>query len=271
MKGCRYLVASALALAALSACSDQDTQRLTLTGSSTVAPLVNEIARRYEATHPQVRIDVQTGGSTRGVRDARAGLADIGMASRALRADESDLVGTPIARDGITIIVHADNPVQGLEREEIRAIYGGEIDDWSAVGGKAGPITVIHKADGRSTQELFLQHFGLGSADVKADIIIGDNKQGLRTLVSDPSAIGYVSIGAAEFAHERGEAVRLLALEGVPASTDNVRTGRFPLARPLTLVTNAPPEGLAADFIDYARSAQVHDLVRKLYFVPLDG
>ena len=49
------------------------------------------------------------------------------------------------------------------------------------------------------------------------------------------------------------------------------RLGPRPLARPLTLVTNAPPEGLAADFIDYARSAQVHDLVRKLYFVPLDG
>lgn len=271
MKGFQYLVVPALVLAALTACGGDDTQRLTLTGSSTVAPLVNEIARRYEETHPKVRIDVQTGGSTRGVRDARAGLADIGMASRALRADEADLIGIPIARDGITVIVHADNPVHGLGREQIRAIYTGEIDNWSAVGGKAGPITVIHKADGRSTQELFLQHFGLDSAEVAADIIIGDNKQGLRTLVSDPSAIGYVSIGAAEFAHERGEAVRLLPLEGVSASTDNVRSGRFPLSRPLTLVTDTPPEGLAADFIDFARSTQVHDLVRKLYFVPLDG
>lgn len=267
----RVLAVPALAIALLGGCGGDDTQRLTVTGSSTVAPLVNEIARRYEQQHPDVRIDVQTGGSTRGVRDARAGLADIGMASRALREAESDLIGTPIARDGITIIVHADNPVPALEREAVRGIYTGAITDWSAVGGKPGPITVIHKADGRSTQELFLQHFDLDSAEVDADVIIGDNKQGLRTLISDPAAIGYVSVGAAEFAHERGEAVRLLPLEGVAASTDNVRSGRFPLSRPLTLVTDTQPDGLVADFIAYARSPAVHDLVRKLYFVPLDG
>ena len=65
--------------------------KLILTGSSTVAPLANEIAKRFEQQHPGVRVDVQTGGSSRGIVDARRGTADIGMASRALAGDESDL------------------------------------------------------------------------------------------------------------------------------------------------------------------------------------
>ena len=61
-----------------------DAQKLVLTGSSTIAPLALEIGKRFEKLNPGVRVDVQSGGSTRGVNDARAGLADIGMASRTL-------------------------------------------------------------------------------------------------------------------------------------------------------------------------------------------
>ena len=71
--------------------------RLVLTGSSTIAPLMSEIGKRFEMIHPDVRIDVQMGGSSRGVADARQGLADIGMVSRSLNDDESDLHGSLIA------------------------------------------------------------------------------------------------------------------------------------------------------------------------------
>lgn len=268
--GCkRWLLALGLS-AILTACGG-DQQRLTITGSSTVAPLVNEIARRFEADNPGYRIDVQSGGSTRGVRDARRGLADIGMASRALTAEESDLIAHRIARDGIAVIVHADNPVTALSPEQIRAVYRGGIARWSELEGPDRAITVVHKADGHSTQALFLAHFGLDAGEVEADSIIGDNQQGIRSVAGDPAAIGYVSIGAAETARDRGDALRLLPLAGVEASTAAVREGRYPLSRPLNLVTDAPPEGAAADFIAYARSPAVHDLVRDLHFVPLKG
>jgi phosphate transport system substrate-binding protein len=71
--------------------SSSEPTKLVLTGSSTVAPLASELARRFEAENPGVRIDVQTGGSSRGILDARKGLADIGMVSRGLKDEESDL------------------------------------------------------------------------------------------------------------------------------------------------------------------------------------
>ena len=247
--------------------SGEQPRRLIITGSSTVAPLAAEIGRRFEAQQPGVRVDVQTGGSSRGIADARKGLAQVGMASRALEPSEADLVPATIARDGIGLIVHARNHVQTISDEQVVAIYRGELTDWSELDAEPGPITVVHKAEGRSTLELFLEHFGLRNDEVKPHVIIGDNQQGLKTVAGNPRAIGYVSVGAAEVEITQGAPLRLLPLGGVPATSANVRTGRFPLSRPLNLVTLGPPTGLAAEFIRFALSDGVRDLVEKQYFV----
>ena len=243
--------------------------RLTLTGSSTVALLVLEIAKRYEAAHPGVRIDVQTGGSSRGIADVRRGIASIGMASRSLRSDEADLQSHVIARDGICTIVHGDNLLDTLSDEQVRGIYTGSIGNWSELGGVDWPITVIHKADGRSTQELFLKHFKLDPTAVQAQVIIGDNEQGIKTVAVSAATIGYVSIGAAEFAKGDGSPIRLLPIGGVSPSTTNVANRSFPLSRDLSLVTAGEISPLAQGFIEFARSAAVHDLVKAQFFVPL--
>lgn len=244
--------------------------KLAITGSSTVAPLVAEIGKRFESQHPGVRIDVQTGGSSRGVADARSGLADIGMVSRALRPDEADLHGVAIARDGIAVILHATNPVTALSDAQVAAIYTGRITHWRELGGSDAPITVVNKAEGRSTLELFLHYFKLASPAVKAHVVIGDNEQGIKTVAGNPDAIGYVSVGAAEYSATQRVPIKLLPMNGVEASIAAVKDGSFPLSRPLTLITRTEPAGLAKAFIDYARSPAVHDLVGRLYFVPLE-
>lgn len=252
----------------LASCGDSSNQtRLTVTGSSTVAPLMAEIALQFEKTHPDVRVDVQTGGSSRGVADARRGLADIGMASRALNEDESDLTAHTIAYDGIGMIVHADNPVRALSPQQIIDIYQGRIDNWQAVGGPDAEIIVVNKAQGRSTLEIFLEHFELGAPSIKADVVIGDNEQGIKTVAGNPYALGYVSIGAAEYAVGADEPLWLLPLEGVEASTTNVRNQRYPMRRPLNLVTRGPLEGPAAALMVHAQSSSVDPLIRQLYFV----
>lgn len=243
--------------------------KLTLTGSSTVAPLVGEIAKRFEAQHPDVRIDVQTGGSSRGIADARRGTADIGMASRALKPEESDLTAHTIARDGISIILHCDNPVQSLSDEQVMAIYTGNTTNWSEVGGTRGPITVVNKADGRSTLELFLGHFKLKREDIQADIVIGDNQQGIITVSGDPNAIGYVSIGTATYEASQGTAIKLLPMAGVEPTLASVRNGTFPLSRSLNLVTHGEVSALAEAFIAFASSSEVNDLVEAQFFVPI--
>lgn len=247
----------------------QDANKITLTGSSTVAPLALEIAKRFERQNKGVRVDVQTGGSSRGISDARSGLAQIGMASRALKADENDLTPFTIAQDGVCMIIHKSNPVSVLTNEQIKGIYTGQIRNWKEVGGKDATITVANKAEGRSTLELFLNFFGLKNSDIKAQVIVGDNLQDIKTVAGNPSAIGYVSIGTAEFEAEEGTPIKLLPMEGVAPTVTNVREGKFPLSRPLNLVTKGQPQGVAKRFIEFAQSKEVHDLIKEQYFVPL--
>lgn len=244
-------------------------ERLVLTGSSTIAPLALEVAKRFEKLNPGVRVDVQSGGSSRGITDARKGLADIGMVSRALHASEADLTAHTIAMDGVALIVHKSNLVAALADTQVKAIYTGQVSDWQQVGGPGGAITVVNKAEGRSTLELFLHYFGLKPGEVRAHVVIGENQQGIKTVAGNPLAIGYVSIGTAESEASLGTPIRLLPMNGVEAATASVRNGRFPLSRPLNLVTTATPKALAREFIAFAQSPAVHDLVKDAYFVPL--
>jgi phosphate transport system substrate-binding protein len=238
--------------------------RLTLTGSSTVAPLAAEIARRFESRHPQVRVDVQTGGSSRGIRDAREGTADIGMASRGLEAAEQNgLLAHAIARDEIAVILHATNPVETLSDEQIKAIYLGEISRWSEIGGRDAPITVVNKASGRATLEVFVKHYGLDEKMIDADIVIGENEQGVKTVAGNPDAIGYVSVGSARYNAGEGVPIQILDRSGTGDEAADA------IVRPLNLVTRSEVDALAQSFIDYSQSSEVHDLVRGLYFEPL--
>ena len=243
-------------------------QKIILTGSSTIAPLAGEIARRFESINPGVRIDVQAGGSSRGIHDTRNGVANIGMVSRALKPEEGDLHAFTIALDGVSIILHANNPVTRLNQQQIIDIYTGRIKNWKVVGGRDAAITVVNKAEGRSTLELFLSYLKLKNSEIKPHVIIGDNQQGIKMVAGNPNAIGYVSIGAAEYQIDHGVAIKQLPLNEVSASAVNVRNGTFPLSRPLNLITRMPPTGLIKRFLEFAASRQVHDLVEAQYFVP---
>jgi len=144
--------------------------RLTLSGASTAAPLVNEIARRFESRHSGVRIDVQTGGSSRGVADVRRGTVGIGMVSRPLGSDESDLTAYRIAMDGVALIVHRDNRVSELTRQQIIDIYSGRIENWSAVGGASdcrglGPARRCERAARRGVAEIGMSQAAVETGD----------------------------------------------------------------------------------------------------------
>lgn len=272
----RRLGVVALAIASLSACSSSASNngglqgKIILTGSSTVAPLASELGKRFEEEYPNVRVDIQTGGSSRGLADARSGQADIGMMSRDLANDENDVTAHAVARDGVAIVIHADNPVAELTPEEVVDLYKGEITQWSAVEGNDTPVSVVNKAEGRSTLDVFLKHFELENSDIKAQVIIGDNEQGIKTITGNPDAIGYVSIGAAENSIARDEPLKLLPLEGVEPSTASVQDGSFPLSRTLNFVTSGEPKTLTQTFIDFAQSPEVHDIVEQQNFVPID-
>lgn len=247
----------------------EDHARLSITGSSTMAPLIADIAPLFEQ-RSGTRVDVQSGGSGRGINDTLNGLAEIGMSSRALTDEEVSLglVAHTIAWDGIALIVHRDNPLAALSREQVRAIYRGEVGSWQQLGGAEQTITLINKAEGRSTLTLFLEYFDLQNPEVKADLVAGENQQVILSVAGNPGAIGYVSIGAAEEAVSGGLAIKPLPLGGVAASVETVLSGRYPLCRELNLVTLGEPSGMAQQFIELVQSQPLHAVIKAHHFVP---
>lgn len=242
--------------------------RLVVTGSSTVAPLLAEVAKRFEDMNPGARIDVQTGGSARGITDVRNGLADIGMVSRALGSKEADLQGFLVAWDELAMIVHSTNSIAEIPPDKIVAIYTGATENWRDLGGPDAPISVVHKAEGRSTLEVFLKQFKIENTAVMPDVVIGENEQGIKTVEANPTAIGYVSIGAAKVAMAEGARIKLLSVTGLSADNGILPENGASMSRELNLVTAKAPEGLVKSFIDYATSPAVDDLIASHSFVP---
>lgn len=257
------------ALALFSGCSREKRETIILTGSSTVAPVVTDAAKRFEASHPGVRIEVQTGGSSRGIADALSGLATFGMISRELKADESELTAHRFAVDGVGIILHQTNPVTDFSREQLIDIYTGKVTKWKALGGPDAKITVASKAEGRATLEVFLGYTGLDSADIKADVIVGENQQAIKTVVADPNAIAYVSIGAAASEAAGGTPIRLVRCDGVEPTNENVAAGTFPVMRPLQLVSRGEIPALSRAFLNFLIAPENADLIESHLYVPL--
>lgn len=245
-------------------------ERYLLTGSSTIAPILQLVAEDLHAADATIRIDVETGGSSRGIQDARAGQCDVGMASRDLKPEESaGLEPRLIAYDGVAMIVNAANPVSALSGQQVVDIYKGVLGDWKEFGGE-GEIHVVNKAEGRATLTVFLEHFKLKNSEIQADAVIGDNAQGVRMVAGDPEAIAYVSIGEALSAVERGESIRLVALDGVQPTKTTVADGSYPLRRNLYLLFRGEPDPTGRKLLEHLASDRGREILTQLGFTPTD-
>jgi phosphate transport system substrate-binding protein len=241
---------------------------LILSGSRSMGPMMAEIGKRFEAQHPDIRINVDSYPGDRAVGDTRQGLADIGMLGRLLRPEESGLHPFPIAHDGLAFIVNRDNPVESLAEGQIVGLFTGVYANWKEVGGPDRPVKLAGQGEGRAARDVFLDYFGLRAAQVRADPAVASSEQAIQAVATHPFAIGYASAGPAEKAALKLP-IRILSLGGVLPTYDNVLSGRYSLVRPLQLLTREAPSGIVREFIDFARLAEVHDLIKQHGFVPL--
>jgi phosphate transport system substrate-binding protein len=230
-----------------------------IAGSTTVQPLAELLGEAFEASHSGVRVIVQGGGSSVGVRSAANGTADIGNASREVKdsemAENPDLVVHTVARDGIAIVTHPDVPVDGLSIEEVRAIFAGDITSWSEVGGPDRMITVIAREEGSGTRAAF-EDMVMDEELICASAMLLPSNGAVRTAVSTtPDCIGFLSFGYLD------DQVKAIAIDGVQATVENAADGSYPVVRPLNMITKGEPTGVVADFLEFALSADGQAIV----------
>ncbi|MDB5924092.1 MAG: putative phosphate transporter, phosphate-binding protein [Betaproteobacteria bacterium] len=244
--------------------------KLTITGSLTLYPLVTDLARRFEQSHPGAKIDVQPGGSTKAQADVRSGAADIGMMPRALRSSDQDLFAFPIARDGIAVLINTDNAVRGINTVQLAGVITGRISNWKALGDRDAAISLALREEREGSTDMILEHLKLQRSQITRHKPITTSADAIKFVANTPNGISLASIGEAERSARNGVPIKLLAYNGVPAATRTIQNHLYGLSRPMTLITRRLPEGLQKDFIEYATSTQVTDLQLKYGFVPYE-
>ncbi len=113
--------------------SDNSEGKIVVAGSSSVTPVMEKLKEAYEAVNTKVEIEIQESDSTTGVTAAIDGTCDIGMASRALKEEETGVSATEIALDGIAVIVNNNSPVEDLSKDAVKSIFTGEFTAWDEV------------------------------------------------------------------------------------------------------------------------------------------
>jgi phosphate transport system substrate-binding protein len=246
--------------------------QIQLAGSTTVQPLAEELAEAFMGMNPDLVIEVQGGGSSVGVTSAGEGTVDIGNASRNVKGSEFDefpnLQVFTIAYDGVAVVTHPDTELPSLSEEQVRAIFGGEITNFSEVGGPDASITVVSREEGSGTRAAFeelVMDYKDAAGETQAvpitenALLQQSNGQVRTTVASTPNTIGYLSFGFLD------DSTRGVPIDEVTPSVDNVKNGSYPIFRPLNMLTNGAPNGLAEAFIAFILSSMGQEIVAEDY------
>ncbi len=115
--------------------SNKKSGSVTISGSSSVYPVMEVLVEAYMALNPDVKVTLMQSDSTTGINDAISGKSDIGLSSRNLKASELEkgLEYNVMAMDGIAVIVNNGNAVKSLSSETIRDIYKGLVTTWAGL------------------------------------------------------------------------------------------------------------------------------------------
>jgi phosphate transport system substrate-binding protein len=246
-------------------------EQLNVSGSTTLLPIAEQSGEEFHKLNPAASILVSGLGSSAGIEAVSAGTADIGTSSRDLKEEEGDLglVDTPVAYDGIAVIVSPQNEVDGLSMDQLQGIFAGEIRNWKQVGGADRRIDLVNRDEASGTREAFKK---IVMQDVPFDpaaAVLPGTGQVRDVVARAPGAIGYISLGFVEprFTDVR---VKSLAIDGVIPSEKSVADRSYPIGRTLHFFTKGDPQGLAKLYIEFVLSNVVQKgVVVDAGFIPI--
>ena len=249
---------------ALTGCGAGSSQKVAITGSTTVAPIVEKAAEAYKAIDENTTIEVQGVGSSAGVKAAIDATADIGMSSRELKDSEKaeGLNEIVIAKDGIAIAVHPSNGVEDLTTEQLKGIFERTITNWSEVGGSDKDIIVVAREDGSGTRDAFQEILEL---EIATDVLIAEGNGAVKAnIASKEDAIGFVSVGYLD------DTVKPVKVDGAEATVENIKNETYSVQRPLLLLTQPEADELTQNVLDFMLSDEGQDIVEEEGYISVN-
>lgn len=214
-----------------------------IVGSTSMLPVSERLARKYESMHPGVKIYVQGGDSSLGIRGVSNDIAEIGSLSRPLTAAEKEKYQQFVLTDEkISIIVNPFLGLNNLTLENLRGIFSGKIDNWQDVGGPDHTITLITREQGSGTHNVFVDTvMGDGNRIADSALVMASTGAVRTAVAKDKYAIGYIS------SQYLSEGVR-----PVPVAQGDDKS--IILNRPLIYITKKPVDQTTGEFINFSLS-----------------
>lgn len=237
---------------------------VTTGGSTSVEKVILAMQESFMNANPGVDVTYDPTGSGAGITGASEGTLDIGLSSRALKEDETGLVGTTFALDGIAIIVNNENTVTDLSLEQIKGLADGTITNWSEVGGPDAPVVLIGREAGSGTRDGFESIVGVEDKCAYEQELTSTGAV-LAGVAANPNAFGYVSLASVD------DTVKMVTVDGVTASEETVKDGSYKIQRPFVFVTKDGEElsAQAQAFYDFALSEDAAELIAAAGAVPM--
>ena len=237
--------------------SDSNVASISISGSTSVGPLMEKVQEKYEENN-SVILEIQQNGSGAGIKDVISGISEIGMSSRELKDEEKNSVeATTVAYDGIALLVNPENKVKNISLEDVKNVYTGKITNWKELGGEDAPIVVISREEGSGTRDAFQEIVGYKSEELTKEATISDGSGAVKnTVAGNKNAIGFASFEYID------ETVSALNVNDVEPTADNVKGGQYKISRPFLLVTKSDSvTENGQKLIDYVLSPEGQQIV----------
>ncbi|HET7616354.1 MAG TPA: phosphate ABC transporter substrate-binding protein PstS family protein [Bacillales bacterium] len=230
--------------------------KMVVGGSSALQPLAAATAKSFMQENPGVEIQVQGGGSGTGLSQVAKGNFDIGNSDIFAEAkdgiDANKLVDHKVAVVGVTAAVNPKAGVKNLSKEDLIKVFTGKITNWKDVGGHDVKITLVNRPDGSGTRATF-DKFALDGA-APAEGITQDSSNTVKKIIqTTPGAIGYEAFS---YFDGSGKMIKL-SIDGVKATDENVKSGKFPVWAYEHMYTKGKPDKAEKAFIDYVMSDKI--------------
>ncbi|CDM69098.1 phosphate-binding periplasmic protein [Clostridium bornimense] len=240
-------------------------------GSTALEPLVKKTKEGFEEKYPDAIVDVQGGGSGKGISGVQEGTFQIGNSDVPVAdkvTDEAvlkELVETKVCGIGFAMVANTDVKVDSLTVDQIIDIFTGKITNWKEVGGNDKEITVIARPTSSGTRAAFKNTI-LGDAEEKKDFQTEESSGAVSSKVqSTPGSISYLALSYVG----DGKDLNVLKINDVEANTENIANGSYPFWSYEYMVTKGEPTGTTKAFIDYLMSDENKSVVEEEGYIPM--
>lgn len=257
--------AMVVAVAGFTGCGKSEKElsgSITLAGSTSMEKVCEALMEGFMEKYSSITVTTEYTGSGAGLESLAAGSVDIGNASRHVKDEEKTkgAVENVIALDGIAVITDADNKVTDLTKDQLCAVYKGEIKNWKELGGEDEAIVVIGRENGSGTRSAFEELLKIEDACVYAQEL--DSTGGvLAKVAATPGAIGYVSLDVVD------KTVQSIKLDGVEATEANILAGKYALSRPFVMATKgeiSEQNELVQKWFEYVKSDEGKEIIKSV-------